>query len=422
MRDRENKVVGLIRPSRKMEHRFLTKSEIFTMYPLHVRHAFCKTILLTVKLIILSSVTCSLYAQTQLSEEPWGTLADGQAMTRYTLTNATGARASFLPLGAAILSLEAPDRDGTLADVVLGFDSAADYNTGNGPQFGLTIGRFAGRIFGTELQLDGETFHLQSPPNRDGSPGQVVLHGGPDGFGARVWQAAAVETTEGTAIRFNLDSPDGDQGFPGHLTVSVTYTWTSDFRLIVDYQATTNKTTVVNFTQHSYFNLAGAGDILQHTLMINADHYTFALPDNRPTGEIRSVLGTAFDFTQPKPIGRDIDADDPQMLANRGYNQNFVLRRSTMPGAMALAAVLHDPASGRTLTVSTNEPGLFLYTANFLDTSRLMKGGVTYPQRAGVALETGKFPDAPNLPHFPRTTLIPGETFSSRTEFAFSAL
>lgn len=367
--------------------------------------------------------TASDAAATRLVTEPWGSLADGQPVTRYTLVNRHGARASFMPLGAAILAVEVPDRNGVLADVVLGFDNAADYAIGNGPQYGLTIGRYANRIFGTTLELDGQRFRLRSQPGRDGQPGNVVLHGGPDGFGSRVWNAAEVRSDSGSAIQFTLESPDGDQGFPGHMQVSVTYQWTDDYRLIVDYAATTTKPTVINLTQHSYFNLAGAGngDILGHTLQINADFFTFALPDNTITGEIRTVQATPFDFTVAKPIGRDIEADDAQLRQNRGYNQNFVLRRAERPATLTTAAVLHDPQSGRRMTVSTSEPGLFLYTANFIDTQRRMKGGVTYPLRAGVALETGHFPDSPNQPHFPGTVLLPGEVFSSRTEFAFTA-
>jgi len=360
-------------------------------------------------------------AETTITEDAWGALADGRAITRYTLTNASGAHARFMPLGAAILEVEAPDRNGTLADVALGFETAADYSN-NGPQFGLAIGRYANRIAGARFTLDGETYELAAPPGRGGGPPRMQLHGGPDGFSKRLWTASRVTTADGPGIRFTIVSPDGDQGFPGELTLAVTYHWTDDFRLIVDYEATTTKTTVANFTQHSYFNLAGAGvgDILGHTLRIDADFYTFAAPDNLPTGEILSVKGTPFDFTETKPIGRDIESDNPHVSANRGYDINFVLRRSTIPGQTAEAAVLSDPASGRTMTVATTEPGMFLYTANSLDTERVMKGGVTYPVHAGVALETGHFPDSPNQPHFPSTTLLPGDAFRSRTVFAFS--
>ena len=375
--------------------------------------------------LVLCLLPLPAFAQgaTRISEEPWGELTDGRKITRYTMTNANGARASFMALGAAILSVEAPDRSGKLADVALGYDKAADYNTGNSPQFGLTIGRYANRIASTRITIGKDSFQLAAPAGRGGAPARSVMHGGPEGFGARVWDASRVTTADGPGLRFTLVSPDGDQGFPGRLTLSVTYHWTAANRLIIDYRAVTTKPTVVNFTQHSYFNLAGAGngDILNQTLKINADFFTFALPDNTPTGEIRAVRGTPFDFTLPKPIGRDIDAEDAQMKQNRGYNQNFVLRRSTITGQVSEAAVLRDPASGRTLTVSTNEPGLFLYTANFINTERAMKGGVRYPLRAGVALETGHFPDSPNQPHFPSTTLMPGETFRSRTVFAFTA-
>lgn len=361
-------------------------------------------------------------AETVLSEEPWGALPDGRPITRYTLTNSAGARARFMPYGAAVLAVEAPDRDGNLTDVALGYDTAADYATGNFAYIGLTVGRYASRIAGSSITLDGETYQLAGV-SRGGEPPREVLHGGVDGFSHRVWEPSTIETEDGPALKFTLVSPDGDQGFPGEMTVSVTYRWTDDYRLIVDYEATTTKPTVVNLTQHSYFNLAGAGngDILDHTLEINADFYTFATPDNLPTGEILSVRNTPFDFTVAKPIRRDIDSDDPHMRQNRGFNQNFVLRRADIPGRLTEAAVLHDPASGRTLTVLTTEPGVFLYTANFLDTSRVMKGGITYPLRAGVALETGHFPDSPDQPHFPSTTLMPGDVFTSRTVFAFSA-
>lgn len=353
-----------------------------------------------------------------LTSASWGALSDGTAITRYTLTNESGASVSFMPLGAAILSLTVPDRNGRMADVVLGYDKPSDYNTNNSPEFGLTIGRFANRIFGASFTLDGVTSHL-TPTGRGNPP--MTMHGGPEGFATKIWKASPVTTRDGKGLRFTLVSPDGDQGFPGKMVATVTYVWTEDCRLILDYTATTTKPTVVNLTQHSYFNMAGAGDVLNQLLTIDADFFTFALPNNQPTGEIRSVHGTPFDFTVAKPIGQDIDADDAQMKANRGYNQNYVLRRSPIPGQLAEAAELYDPVSGRRLTISTDQPGLFLYTANFISTTRPMKGGVTYPLRAGVAMEIGQFPDAPNQPHFPRTTLLPGQTFHARTIWAFSA-
>ncbi len=367
----------------------------------------------------------------KVTQAPWGTLADGHPINRYTMTNSHGASVSMMELGAAILSVNVPDRDGKLADVVLGYDKPSDYNTNNSPEFGLTIGRYANRISGAQFTLDGKTYPLARPARPAGAPAPAnpsplssisTMHGGPDGFGTKVWKPSRVQTPSGNGLRFTLVSPDGDEGFPGKMTVSITYVWTDDDRLIADYNAVTTKPTVVNLTQHSYFNLKGAGngDIMDQLLQINADFYTFALPNNSPTGEILKIKGTPFDFTTPTPIGRNIDADDPQMKANRGYNQNYVLRRSTIPGQLAEAAVLYDPASGRKLTVSTDQPALFLYTANFISTTRVMKGGVTYPLRAGVAMELGHYPDAPNQPHFPRTTLMPGRTFHSRAQWAFS--
>lgn len=359
----------------------------------------------------------------RFSEKPWGALTDGRKVMRYTLTNAHGASVSFMPLGASVISLTVPDRNGKLADVVLGYDKPSDYNTGNSPMFGLTIGRYANRIVGTEISLDGKTFHLDAPPGRGGAPAVSVMHGGPEGFSARLWTPSRVRTRDGDGIRFTIVSPDGDQGYPGKLTASITYVWTDDDRLAIDYAATTDKPTVLSLTNHSYFNLAGAGqgDVLNQMLKIDADFFTFALPNNNPTGEIRSVKDTPFDFTTAKPIGQDIEADDPQMKANRGYNQNYVLRRSTIPGQVAEAAVMSDPVSGRVLTLSTDMPGLFLYTANFISTTRIMKGGITYPLRAGVAMEIGQFPDSPHQPHFPSTTLMPGQTFHGRVIWAFTS-
>jgi len=388
-----------------------------------VRNDVLRCLISTALFVAAGSMAVAAPAKAKITEASFGTLADGTKVSQFTMTNASGASVTVMPLGAAVLSIKVPDRNGLMADVVLGYDTPADYKTNNSPMYGLTIGRYANRIAGTDIVISGSTYHLAAPPGRGGAPATSVMHGGPDGFSNRLWKPTKVHTSDGDGLRFTIVSPDGDQGYPGKLTTSITYVWTSDDRLILDYAAVTTKPTVLNLTNHSYFNLAGAGhgDVLNQLLKIDADFFTFALPNNNPTGEIRAVKGTPFDFTAPKPIGQDIEADDAQMKANRGYNQNYVLRRSLVPGQLAEAAVLSDPASGRTLAISTTEPGLFLYTANFISTTRTMKGGVTYPLRAGVAMEIGHFPDAPHQPHFPRTTLMPGQTFHGRTIWAFAA-
>jgi len=353
---------------------------------------------------------------TTIKEDIWGDAPDGRPIHRFTMTNASGAHVVVIALGAAITEVWVPDRAGKLADVVLGYGTAADY-ANNSAQIGLTIGRYAGRIVGGHLKLGGEDHALAT------ADGKNSVHGGPRGFGTRLWSSSLVRTSNGPGVRFALVSSDGDQGFPGEMTVSVTYVWTADNRLVMDYQATTTKATVVNLTQHSYYNMAGAGsgDVLKQVLKLDADFYTEALPDNRPTGQILMVRDTPFDFSRGKPIGQDLMAQHPQMIANRGFSVNYVLRRSVVPGQVATAATLTDMVSGRTLTLSTTEPGLLLYTANLMSTERMMKGGITYPTHSGVALETQHFPDSPNHPEFPRTTLMPGERFQSRTIMAFSA-
>lgn len=352
---------------------------------------------------------------TAIKEDVWGNTPDGQPVHRFTMTNASGAHVAVIALGAAITEIWVPDRAGKLADVVLGYGTAPDY-ANNSAQIGLTIGRYAGRIVGGHFKLGGKDYALAT------ADGLNSVHGGPKGFGTRLWTSSQVQTKDGPGVRFTLISPDGDQGFPGEMTVSVTYVWTADNRLIMDYQATTTKPTVVNLTQHSYYNMAGAdsGDVLKQVLKLDADFYTEALPDNTPTGQILKVKDTPFDFSGGKPIGHDLMAQHPQMAANRGFSVNYVLRRSTIPGQVAPAATLTDPVSGRTLNLFTTEPGLMLYTANNMSTERVMKGGITYPLRSGVALETQHFPDSPNHPEFPRTTLMPGDRFQSRTIMAFS--
>lgn len=355
---------------------------------------------------------------TTIKEDVWGNTPDARPVQRYVMTNASGARVAVMALGAAVTEIWAPDRTGKLADVVLGYGAAADYATNNSAQIGLTIGRYAGRIVGGRLKLGDEDHALATAAGSSDS-----VHGGPQGFGSRLWTGGQVQTKDGPGVRFTLISPDGDQGFPGEMTVSVTYVWTSDNRLVMDYQATTTKPTVVNLTQHSYFNMAGAdsGDVLKQVLKIDADFYTEALNNNIPTGQILKVEDTPYDFSRGKTIGQDLMAPHPQMVANRGFLVNYVLRRSTIPNRVASAATLTDPGSGRTLTLFTTEPGLTIYTANSMNTQRVMKGGVTYPLRAGVALEAQHLPNSPNHPQFPSTTLMPGDIFQSRTILAFSA-
>ena len=373
-------------------------------------------------LLLMGAAMDDAAAAVRIVETPWGKAANGAAVSRFTMTNTAGAAVSVMTLGAAVLAIKVPDRNGQMTDVVLGYDMLADYQTNNSPMYGLTIGRYANRLVGTTLTLDGKTYALAAPAGRGGAPAASVMHGGPDGFSNRVWTPSRVHARDGDGVRLTLISPDGDQGYPGQLTVSLTYIWTDAGRLILDYAAKTTKPTVLNLTNHTYFNMAGAGhgDVMNQILKVDADFYTFSLPNNFPTGEIRAVKGTPFDFSSEKLIGQDIEADDPQMKANRGYNQNYVLRGTDITGRLAEAATLRDPNSGRKLVVSTDQPGLFLYTANFISTTRLMKGGVTYPLRAGVALEIGQFPDAPNQPHFPSTTLIPGQAFRGRTVWAFT--
>ena len=345
--------------------------------------------------------------------EDWGKTAQNAPIRRFTITNRHGASVSILNLGATIASLRVPDRDGKLDDVVLGYARGEDYLR-NGAFYGATVGRYANRIIGSRLVIDGQSYALNGR-------GGATLHGGPNGFFARLWTGTSIKTPHGPALRFTLVSPDGDEGFPGQLTATVTFAWDDSDRLTIDYRATTTKATVVTLTQHSYFNLAGAGngDILGQTLRLNADFYTPNGANNAPTGEVLKVAGTPFDFTAAKPLGQDINSADRQIASGHGYDHNFMLRRSIVPGEVVEAARLVDPVSGRTLTVSTNEPGLQLYTANGPGSPRPMRDGKTYPAHAGVAMETEHVPDTPNLTHFPSVVLRPGEVYTSQTIWQF---
>ncbi len=346
--------------------------------------------------------------------EPFGTTAEGQAISLYTLSNAKGMEVKIINFGAIVQSLKVPDRDGKPADVVLGFDTLDGYAAEH-PYFGAVVGRYGNRIAKGKFSLDGKehTLATNNPPN--------ALHGGLKGFDKQVWTATPLEGDDAPGLRLQLVSPDGDQGYPGTLTVTVTYTLTDDNGLEIQYEAATDAPTVLNLTNHSYFNLNGAGngDILGHLVMINADRFTPVDETLIPTGELRPVAGTPFDFNSPKPLGRDINEDDEQIKYGLGYDHNFVLKKET-PGALTLAARVHSPESGRVMEVFTEEPGLQFYSGNFLDGTNKGKGGKVYQHRFGFCMETQHFPDSPNQPGFPSVVLRPGDKYATKTMYKFS--
>jgi aldose 1-epimerase len=339
-------------------------------------------------------------------------LVDGKAIELFTLTNSSGVEVKAMTFGAVITSWRVPDRTGQMADIVLGFDEPAAYIKGNAPFFGALAGRYANRIAKAQFTLDGKTYKLaaNNPPNH--------LHGGNVGFDKVLWQGEALKVKDGAGVAFSRTSPDGEEGYPGTLKVRVTYTLTNANELVVSYEASTDKATPVNLTQHTYFNLAGQGngDILGHEMRINADRYTPVDETLIPTGELAPVDGTPFDFRKPTAIGARIASEHPQIQFGRGYDHNWVLARAD--ARPSLAAEVFEPKSGRTLTVTTTEPGVQFYTGNFLDGSITGKEGRVYRERYGFCLETQHFPDSPNHPTFPTTILRPGTKFQSTTVFA----
>jgi aldose 1-epimerase len=341
----------------------------------------------------------------------FGTTPDGEAVQIFTLS-ANGIELRTMTYGATIVALRTPDRDGNLADIVLGFDSLQGYIR-NPRFFGAVVGRYANRIANARFTLEGQIHELT--PNR--APNH--LHGGTRGFDKVNWTGKTFHNDSAVAIMFTYQSRDGEEGYPGNLTATVTYTLTDSHRLIVDYAATTDSATPINLTQHSYFNLAGegSGDILDHRLMIDADSFTPVDSTLIPTGEFRAVAGSPFDFRKPARIGDRIDAEDPQLRYGGGYDHNFVLRRFG-PG-LARAALVTEPRSGRFMEIFTTEPGIQFSSANRLDTTVIGKRGHTYDRRTGFCLETQHYPDSPNKPSFPSTILRPGERYESRTVFVF---
>jgi aldose 1-epimerase len=334
----------------------------------------------------------------------------------YRLTNKNGVEAAITNYGGAIVSLKVPDRHGTLEDVVLGYDSVEGY-VADKVYFGAIVGRYGNRIARAQFTLDGKTYTLAK------NNGENTLHGGIKGFNKAVWSAKEISAKDGQALELTYLSKDGEEGFPGNLQVRVVYTLTDANELKIEYSATTDKKTVVNLTNHAYFNLLGvglgSGDVLGHVLMIEADKFTPVDATLIPTGELRSVEGTPFDFRKPTKIGERIDSNDEQIKLGGGYDHNFVLRRKA-GDPISLAARVVEPASGRILDVWTTEPGVQLYTGNFLDGSVHGKGEVAYPKRSAFCLETQHFPDSPNQPKFPSTELKPGERYQTTTIYKFS--
>jgi len=347
---------------------------------------------------------------------PWGSVAPGEPAGLFILRNAHGVEVQLTNYGGIITSIKTPDRAGRFADIVLGYDSLAGYLRAS-PYFGAIVGRYANRIARGRFTLDGTTYTLAV------NNGPNSLHGGRRGFDKVVWTAQSFENQDGQGVTLDYTSADGEEGYPGTLRARVTYTLTPDDRLIVDYQATTDKPTPVNLSQHTYWNLVGnaSGDILSHVLTINADAITPVDSTLIPTGEITPVTGTPFDFRTPTAIGARIDQrQNTQLRYGNGYDHNFVLNRCTATAdALMFAARVVEPTTGRTLEIYTTEPGIQFYSGNFLDGSITGRGGSVYKFRYGLALETQHYPDSPNHPNFPSTILRPGQQYRSRTVFQF---
>lgn len=361
---------------------------------------------------------CALGAQSALADSltkaPFGTMANGTAVEQYTMTNAQGMTVKFITLGGCITEIMAPDRVGHMDNVVLGYHDLAGYDS-NSTYFGAIIGRYGNRIAKGTFTLDGKTYHL--PINN----GVNSLHGGDTGFNLQVWKVEPVTVNNGVAAKLTYTSPDGQDGYPGTMKVSVTYTLDDSNALTFHYEATTDKPTVVNLTHHDYFNLRGnaSGSALDQLVEINADSYTPTDATQIPTGKIEPVQGTPFDFRTLRAINGRINDNNQQLMLAHGYDHNWVLNKSK-PGEMSLAAMAYDPVSGRILTVDTTEPGVQFYTGNYLNGTVLGSSDTLYRQGAGFTFETQHYPDSPNQPSFPSTELSPGKTFVSTTVLRFS--
>jgi aldose 1-epimerase len=344
---------------------------------------------------------------------PFGQLEDGTKVSLYTVTNSKGSVMKVMNYGGIITSLMVPDKDGKFGDIVLGYDSLAGYLKSN-PFFGALIGRYGNRIAKGKFSLDGKTYTLAT------NNGPNHLHGGEKGFDKVFWNIEETSNSKGVGLKLTYNAKDMEEGYPGNLSVQVTYILADNNELQIDYKATTDKKTIVNLTQHTYFNLNEAkSDILSHKLTLVSDNYLPVDPTLIPTGKLQPVKGTPFDFNTPTAIGSRINSNDPQLKAGNGYDHCWVLNGKTEEG-LRVAAVLYDSISGREVTVRTTEPGLQFYSGNFLDGSITGKNNIVYNFRYGLCLETQHFPDSPNRPEFPRVILEPGNTYTTRTVYSFS--
>lgn len=364
--------------------------------------------------VLGGTVGCSSTRNTPggIAREAWGRLPDGTPVDLYTLRNANGVEARISNYGGIVTSLKVPDRSKRLGDVVLGYETLEGYLKAS-PYFGCLVGRYGNRIARGAFSLDGKTYSLATNnyPNH--------LHGGNQGFDKRVWKARAEMKPEGPRLELTYVSRDGEEGYPGTLTVKAVYTLAQNNALRLEYTATTDKPTVVNLTQHSYFNLAGRGDILSHVVYLNADKFTPVDSTLIPNGELRDVAGTPFDFRAPTAIGARIDQDDEQLKFGGGYDHNWVIDKPL--GQMGLQARVFEPTTGRILEVHSDQPGLQFYTGNFLDGTITGKDGWTYQHRNGFCMEPQHYPDSPNQPSFPSVVLRPGQTYRNTIVYRFSA-
>lgn len=350
-------------------------------------------------------------ASGEISKKAFGKMPDGTPVDLYTLRNRHGVEAKISNYGGIVVSIKVPDRNGEFGDVVLGYDNLEGYLKEN-PFFGAMVGRYGNRIANAKFMLNGKEYKLAA------NNGPNSLHGGLNGFDKMVWQGKSLATPEGPALELSYVSKDGEEGFPGNLSVTAIYSLTDDNGLKLQYTATTDKETIVNLTQHSYFNLAGKGDVLKHEVMINADKFTPTDKTLIPTGELRPVKGTPFDFRKPTAIGARINQDDEQLKLAAGYDQNWVIDKA--PGKLGLMARVYEPTTGRVLEVLSTEPGLQFYTGNHLSGKISGKGGWVYKARDAFCMEPEHFPDSPNHPDFPSVVLKPGQEFHNTIIYRFS--